>query len=36
MFGAIDEKQGGLNIVFLPQFVEKGFSKTDCSGRKQP
>ncbi len=34
MFGAIDEKQGGFDIVFLPQFVEKDFSKSGCSGRK--
>ena len=25
MFGAIDEKQSGFDIVFLPQFVEKEF-----------
>jgi hypothetical protein len=36
MFDAIDEKQSGFNIVFLPQFIEKDFSEIDCSGRKQP
>jgi len=34
MFSAIDEKHGGFDIVFLPQFVKKEFGETDRSGRK--
>ena len=36
VFGAIDEKHGGFDIVFLPQFFEKYLGKSGCSGRKQP
>ena len=36
VFWAIDEKHGGFDIVFLPQFFEKYLGKSGCSGRKQP
>jgi hypothetical protein len=36
VFRAIDEKNGGFDIMFLPQFFEKYLGKSGCSGRKQP
>ena len=36
VFPTIDEKYGGFDIVFLPQFCEKYFSEGGCRGRKQP
>jgi hypothetical protein len=33
VFGAINEKQGGFDIVFLQQFVEKEFSKSELHRR---
>lgn len=36
MFRTIEEKYGGFDIVFVPQFFEKDFGESGCSGRKQP
>jgi hypothetical protein len=36
VFGPINQKHGGFDIVFLPQFVEKDLGKSGCCGRKQP
>jgi hypothetical protein len=36
VFCAIDEQNGGFDIVFSPQFFEKHFCGRGCSGRKQP
>ena len=35
-FGVVDEKHGGFDIVFLPQFAEEYFGKTGRIRGKEP